>query len=220
MSEWTTYRAQDTLPSIRTDGAGGNPRLNNRAELVVAPIPHEWAADGRLFVASNVARQTALATGGTSFSDTAPAFIIDFPSGTTGIPLSFVLNQGGTVAGATPITVLITIDNKARYSSGGTAITPVNMRLDAPRTSGATVYGTSPTAAAIGTQISLYSALLAADVTPAADSFFPTGVVYEPPYPPYLVGPASIVIYTFAGTTQPSWFYSFVWAEIPTVSVT
>ena len=38
--------------------------------------------DGRAFMVSNAARETALAVGGTSFSDTAPAFILDVPSGT------------------------------------------------------------------------------------------------------------------------------------------
>ena len=54
--------------------------------------------DGRAFMVSNAARETALAVGGTSFSDTAPAFILDVPSGTGIVPLEIDLRQGGTVA--------------------------------------------------------------------------------------------------------------------------
>lgn len=208
---------QETYNSF-ADQSFARPRLNRRREVVVPDWRFQLVQDGRVFQVSNATRQTALAAGGTAFGDTTPAFVVDFPTGTTGVPLEIVLNQGGTVAGAT-INVLITVDSAIRFSTGGAVLTVRNCR-DAGPAAAASAYS-NPTALALDTAISLYSCLLAPDVSPAADSFFPTGVHYKAWENPYFcVGPASLVIYTFATTTQPSWFFRIVWAEIPTVSVT
>lgn len=188
--------------------------------LLNTPLAYDMARRGRVYQISNAARQTALATGGLSFSDTAPAFIVDFPSGTTGVPLEVTLNQGGTVAGGA-ITVILTYDNKLRFSSGGTAITPRSLRTDTPVAAAATAYGTSPTAAAVGLEMTLDAQLIAQDVTPAVDVNFPGVYKWrsDPHTLVHLVGPASLVIYTFAATTQPSWFFRVVWAEFPSTVV-
>ena len=167
--------------------------------------------DGRAFMVSNAARETALAVGGTSFSDTAPAFILDVPSGTGVVPLEIDLRQGGTVAGGV-ITVLATLSDKVRRASSGTSHTPQNMRFDEPQTSGCSFY-TGATAATNDDDISLFSGLFAQDL----DGAVGVSQVHwsaRDSYAPYLVGPASLVVYTFAGTTQPSWFFTFKWAEV------
>lgn len=195
-------------------------RANRRGEIVVPDFRIQLVQDGRVFQISNPAVETAIAAGhATAFSETANvAFIVDFPSGTTGIPLEVSLRQGGTAAGGATITALITQDRIVRYSSGGTALTPINLRDDAPNSTAAVAYY-GATAAAVNTDILLYGALVAMDVTPAIDTWTP-GINWEPSVPPVLVGPASLVIYTFSGTTPtPSWFFRIVWAEIPSVSV-
>ncbi|KKL47270.1 hypothetical protein LCGC14_2337250, partial [marine sediment metagenome] len=93
---------------INGEGSTGKLRLNRRGELVGIDQYQQWVADGRVFVASPAARETAEAIGSTSFSDTDPALLLDIPSGTTAIPLEIILNQGGTVAGGN-ITLLITL---------------------------------------------------------------------------------------------------------------
>ena len=167
--------------------------------------------DGRAFMVSNAARETALAVGGTSFSDTAPAFILDVPSGTGVVPLEIDLRQGGTVAGGM-ITVLATLSDKVRRASSGTSPTPQNMRFDEPQTSGCSFY-TGPTANTNDDDISLFSGLYEHNLDGALTT---SHVLWSArhSYAPYLVGPASLVVYTFAGSTQPSWFFTFKWAEV------
>lgn len=213
-------------PPYAGDGIYVAARMNRRGELIVPEFFAQLAVDGRIFQVSNPTRGTAVAMGGTSFSDTAPAFLVDVPSGTTIIPLEVAFSQGGTVAGAV-ITGLITYDNKLRYSSGGTAQTIRANRTDAPNASNCSAYsgGSAITAAAVGVANTLKARLISPDVSPSVDVAFPgyeQGLfwsVRESP-PPVLVGPASLVIYTYAGTTQPSWFYTIRWAEMPTVMVT
>ena len=167
--------------------------------------------DGRAFMVSNAARETALAVGGTSFSDTAPAFILDVPSGTGVVPLEIDLRQGGTVAGGM-ITVLATLSDKVRRASSGTSHTPQNMRFDEPQSAGCSFY-TGATAIANADDITLFGGLYEQDL----DGAVGVSQVHwsaRDSYAPYLVGPASLVIYTFAGTTQPSWFFTFKWAEV------
>ena len=182
--------------------------------LVVSDRYDQAILDGRAFMVSNAARETALAVGGTSFSDTAPAFVLDVPSGTGVVPLEIDLRQGGTVAGGV-ITVLATLSDKVRRASGGTSHTPQNMRFDEPQTSGCSFY-TGPTAAANDDDISLFSGLYEHNLDGAVTA---SQVFWSArhSYAPYLVGPASLVVYTFAGTTQPSWFFTVKWAEVSIV---
>jgi len=170
--------------------------------------------DGRAFMVSNAARETALAVGGTSFSDTAPAFILDVPSGTGIVPLEIDLRQGGTVAGGA-ITVLATLSDKVRRASSGTSHTPQSMRFDEPHAAKCSFY-TGPTANTNTDDISLFGGIYEHNLDGAitASQVFWSA---RTSFPPYLVGPASLVIYTFAGTTQPSWFFTIKWAEVSIV---
>lgn len=217
--------SQSTLPGV-PEGQAGYARLNRRSELVTAPIPFQWVQDGRVFQITNPAKQTALAMGGTSYSDTAPALVLDVASGTTMVPLYARFAQGGTVAGAVA-TLLITADTVARFTSGGTALTPRNLRSDGPVSTAVTSYygttATAITAAAVTTNWLLAGGLISPDVTPSVDVAFPgdfqNASMWVPVVAPHLVGPASLVVYLFAGTTQGSWFFNVTWAEIPSVSV-
>jgi hypothetical protein len=189
---------------------------NTRGEQVVISWEQQMVQAGRVFMVSNAARETALAMGGTSFSDTAPAFAFDVPNGITAIPLKLVMNQGGTVAGGV-ITCLITNDNKLRISSTGTVITSRNMRNDVPRAS-VCIFDVSPTAAGNALDSTLWAAILDQQVGAAASVGPNTRINWPEPgdVAPVLYGPASLVVYTFASTPQPSWFFSFKWAEFET----
>jgi len=185
--------------------------------LVVSDRYDQAILDGRAFMVSNAARETALAVGGTSFSDTAPAFVLDVPSGTGVVPLEIDLRQGGTVAGGA-ITVLATLSDKVRRASGGTAHTPRNMRFtvsgsDSNLASSGCSFYTGPTTNANSIDVSLFSGIYEHNLDGAVTA---SQVFWSArhSYAPYLVGPASLVVYTFAGTTQPSWFFTFKWAEV------
>lgn len=204
-------------PAANSEGTFPQYRMNRRAELVFSELMTELGQEGRIFFVSNSARQTALAVGGTSFSDTAPAFVVDVPSGTTMIPLEVVLNQGGTVAGGS-ITTIITLDNIARYSSGGTALTVRSARMNSRPSTAAVAYA-NPTLAAVGQEMTLHAHLMAADVTPTVEVPFTGLFTWRASYPMFMVGPASLVIYSFAATTQPSYFFRIAWAELDSTTV-
>ncbi len=211
--------AQNTPPAA-ADGSQWWPRLNRRAEIIVPDWQIQMAIEGRVFEVSNPVKGTAVAMGGTSYSDTAPAFLIDVPAATTMIPLVVNFRQAGTVAGGV-ITVNITVDSKLRFSAGGTAQTIRNNRTDAPLSSNCSAYsgGGAITALALGIHRTIWSSFLSPDVSPTADIEFPgfsncvdwTAHKY---LPPVLVGPASLVIYAWAAATQPSWFYTIQWLEM------
>ncbi|KKM88889.1 hypothetical protein LCGC14_1254180 [marine sediment metagenome] len=205
------------------EGAVGKIRLNRRSELVTIDAGQQWVFDGRVFIASNVARETAAAMGtaSASFSDTDPALLLDVPEGRTAVPLEIILNQGGTVGGGV-ITVLITLSDKTRYSSGGVLVTPQNMRFDRPGGSSCPFYeGTTDIVAnANADDITLHGAMLDQDVgtKPYANE---TRVHWSAKqfYAPELIGPASLVIYTYCASPQPSWFWSVKWVEFDTTQV-
>lgn len=215
------YETRQTTYISTPDGQSPKPRLNRRGEQVSPDFYQQLVQDGRVFLASNAARETAIAGGGTSFGDTAPAFLLDVPTGYTAIPLEIHLAQGGTVAGGI-ITVLVTLSDKVRYASGGAAITPQNMRFDEPYASACSFYdcGTDIVANANTDDITLWAAMLDQDVSTKPEASINVNWSARFNLAPLLVGPASLVIYAFAGSTEPSLFYNIIWAEIPTASVT
>ena len=203
---------------VNGEGSTGRIRLNRRGELVGIDQYQQWVADGRVFVASPAARETAEAIGSTSFSDTDPALLLDIPTGTTAIPLEIILNQGGTVAGGN-ITLLITLSDKIRYASAGVAITPKNMRFDVPRSSTCRFYSgsTDIVANANAEDLTLFAQNLVHDI----DTLEGGNVQWTARkfIAPVLIGPAAIPIYAVAGSTQPSFFYVVKWAEFDTTEV-
>lgn len=169
------------------------------------------ALAGRIFAASDADQNDAV-TGQTSFANTTPTFLLNVPSGTTAIPLWVNLQQSGSVAGDF-ITVIIEIDNIAAYASGGTSETVLSTRVDAPVANVATLYSGATATAGYG--VSLYHATMAEDVDPAsADAQFFGPVLWRPAAPVILVGPASLKVFTFAGTTGPTWLWSIGWCEL------
>ncbi len=111
-----TIVKQTKYPGFK-DGDAGKVRLNRRGEIVTADIYQQWVFDGRCFITSNTAMETAELLGDTTFAEAVGAIAIDVPSGVTMIPLEIMLAQGGTVAGG-DILVQLTADDKVRITSG------------------------------------------------------------------------------------------------------
>ena len=181
-------------------------------------LASQLAIEGLAFRASD-ADQNDLVTGQTSFVATTPTFLLDIPEGTTVIPLGINLNQTGTVAGGA-IDIIVEFDNADRYASGGTAETILSSRTTGPsgttNTSLCTLYS-NPTAEA-GYGIRVDAVTVGMDVSSAE------GVVNEYIWTPsggydFLVGPASLLVYTYAGTTGPTWFWTIKYGEILTVNL-
>lgn len=179
------------------------------------------AAEGRVFYASD-ADQNDLVTGQTSFAATTPTFLLSNPatSGRYMIPLLVGLSQTGTVAGGA-VDIIVEIDNADRYSSGGTQETVLCARTDSPL--GATaVDGTgsnkcilySGATASAGYGIRLAGVTIGQDVSPAEGAI--QQFIWTPQVGVDILAPgSSLLIYTYAGTTGPTVFWTIKWAEVP-----
>lgn len=177
------------------------------------------ALEGQAFYASDAA-QGDFVTGVTSFATTTPTFLLRVPSGTTAIPLGVSLAQASTVAGAA-ISVILEFDNAERFSAGGTTETILSARTIGPSSSSnataACTVLSNPTATdAYGIRVD--GVVLGPDVSSAE------GAVNQYLWTPsggysFLVGPAAMLVYTFAGTTAPTWLWTLKWAEVLTVNL-
>lgn len=165
------------------------------------------AAEGRVFDFAASAINTT-ATGTTTLANTTPTWLLDVPSGVTCIPLYASLQQAGTVAGGA-VTVIMEKDNADRYTSGGTAMTAYNDHgEDLP--TGVAFYSTigSAITATNAYGIQMWAPLVGQDVSPAEG--VSNELVWTPPGAlDFLVGPAAWLINTNAGTTGPTWQFSF-----------
>lgn len=173
------------------------------------------ALQGRIFYASDGDENDTI-TGATSFAATTPTLLIDVPAGAVAIPLLVNLRQTGSVAGDN-VSVAIAIETaKVRYSTGGTAETNIiSSRSDKPVSPSCKVYSAA-TAATAGTACAIYHDIVAEDVDPASADASRFTVDWRAPVPHILVGPASFLVFTYAGTTGPTWRWVLGWAEIPT----
>ena len=115
-----------------SEGQDRYARLNRRGELVVIDFFSQCIFDGRVFHLQIGTEDAPVNTTGT-LDDTLGDLLWDNPVGHAAIPLfvEFVLADATT---ATTINGMIEIDRAlARYSSGGTAYVPENLRTDRPR---------------------------------------------------------------------------------------
>lgn len=170
------------------------------------------ANQGRVYVASD-ADQNDLVTGQTSFAATTPTFMIDVPANIVCVPLLVSLGQTGTVAGDA-ISVIIEMDNADRYASSGTSETVLNTKTGGSVvTNACTVYSGATAESGYGAR--LFGITVAQDVAPAEG--ISNEIIWTPTSTPeFLVGPAAFLVYTYAATTGPTWFWTLKWAEFPT----
>lgn len=201
--------------------AGGmrNASGNRFGDLFTADWKYHLAQQGRIYYATDADANDAV-TGQTSFADTTPTFTLEVPSGTTAIPLRISLGQVGTVAGGA-VTVNIAISPTAlARASAGTAEAIANARTDVTAAGNCILYST-PTATTGLLIRNLYSTpLIGPDVSPAEGVF--TEVLWTPEkygHPVYLVGPSALGIFTWAGSTGPTWAWTIAWAEVPTATI-
>lgn len=177
--------------------------------LVSSDLLFRMAYTGKIFVACDAGDQNDTVTGQTSFAATTPTFLLRVPEGRTAIPLFLNLSQAGTVAGGA-IEVIIEADFDDRYSTGGTSEKVKGMKKGTAALS--TVYS-NPTARA-GFGVRLWGAFIGPDVSTAEGAV--PGPFWKPEVPMLLEGPASLLVFTSATATGPTWIWSLGFAEIPT----
>ena len=137
-----------SLPALSAEAVQQQLRVGGRGEQYVVPLTsgtYGLADEGSYFKATNATPGTGIIHAlTTAFSATAGLFCLRNTDGEGAkrIYLDYLrLVTGATAIGmtaATSIEMAVTVDNTNRYSSGGTAITPVNANMDS---AGATVAG-------------------------------------------------------------------------------
>lgn len=188
-----------------------NPGPSVFGATVTSDLMWRLSKMGRLYIASD-ADYNDLVTGQTSAANTTPTFLHRVPSGTVAIPLYLNLGQTSTVAGGA-IDVIIAISDVDRYSSAGTSERIYNPSKNNPRVPASTFYS-GATASDVNGGNRIFGATIGPDVSPAEGAV--QGPFWRPEMPYVLEGPASLLVWTYAGTTGPTWFWSYGFAEFTT----
>lgn len=215
---------QDTLTTL---GDGNTPPVPMARMGFPASIS-KWdmfALAGRMFNLKEGTVGTALtfsAADNAGIVLTAPSIRFTVPTGYTVFPrrLNLALIPGATTVD-NEIAVLATDSNS--YTSGGTAVTPLNWRTDAPAASAVTncyhCSGSAIVEAALGNVRALHQAVY----TPAAAyaTSYNLNINYTVQWDDLIpiVGPASFLVFVSAKTAAVTGFFSLDWAEVLTVNV-
>lgn len=195
-------------------------RVNPRGELVVPDWMTQLAMDGRVFNASNPVQETNqdISTTARGTDNVSPALLLDVPASTVAFPLYIMLMPISQTTDEA-VTVSINTDDGVRYSSGGQAVTPLNMRKDDPVTSACSFYNGSTAITAIANvdDDTIWAALIpAGDVPAVSGTRLPLIWTAKEAIPPMLVGPASMLIFVTSATADTLFRWSVQWAEFST----
>ena len=123
-------------------------RTTPRGEIVGMDWIQQAAFDGKLFIVT-LGTEDAPINSTTSIDDQLVWAVIDVPADSTIVPV-YCEVAAATWGSSTLSNVMLEVDNTAnRYSSGGSAFTPLNMNTASSNTSGVTAYvGTDVTVSA------------------------------------------------------------------------
>lgn len=199
------------------DGSGSEPRLNRRAETVVSDFWTQMLLDGKLFHIQ-AGTEDAPVTATASIDDQLAMMLID-QSSANYVMLPFAAQAKiANWSTSTLFNAMIEADlAKVRYSSGGTAIVPRNMRSDTPYSFNGVAYvsGASDIVAAAksaGTDsVELYRGLVVEDAqaTPGADGA-DIGLNYSARKDALvaIVGVGSLILHLGAATADPAVYAS------------
>lgn len=212
---------QDALRALGDGNVAPFPQLR----MGVPPVASKWdlfALQGRMFNLKQTTIGTAL-SGATADNGgivlTVPWVQFTVPSGTTVFPHR--LNLALETAAGTLNEIAWVYTQSDSYTSGGTALTPLNWRTDNPRSTAVTNCVVGPSGGVITEAALVGVRALYQDVVPAAFAANATdqyciNVIFDDLIP--VVGPASVILYLTGATTTPSGVFTLDWAEVPTVS--
>lgn len=200
-------------------------RLNRRGELVVVDFFSQCILDGRTFH-MQLGTEDAPIDSTAAVDDTLAWVLMDNSAGWATIPTLYKVSVAGWTT-ATIGNVMLEVDRaKARYSSGGTAYVPENLRTDRPRVAVGTFYvGTDITASAktaVPGSIELWRHVLNEDVTTTATGGENVNVVqFNARVDPFavVVDVGSILGYFGATTADLTGYGAFQFIQLPKESV-
>jgi len=179
-----------------------------------------FALQGKMFTAHQATIGTAIAGSAADAGGivlTAPSFRFSVPTGTT----VFVrhLNIALATAAGTVNEVALAYTNSNSYTSGGTAVVPLNWRTDNPLATVVTSCYVAAGSAIVENTLSS-PRILYQDLHPlafaAGESHYRIDKWFDDLIP--VVGPASVLFWLSAATTSASMLFSIDWAEIATSS--
>ena len=131
------------------EGQDRNIRINRRAETVVTDFWLQMVLDGRMFH-MQVGTENEPVPGTVAIDDELVWMLVDGAAGTVWLPAIVNIEVEGASTSAN-LASMFEIDNsKVRFTSGGSAFVPANLRTDSPRDSVAATarVGTDITASA------------------------------------------------------------------------
>lgn len=182
-----------------------------------------FALQGRMFNLKQTTIGTALAGSAADNAGivlTAPTVHLTVPLGITMFPRRFDLALINTGVNNELAIIYTSTDT---FTSGGTALTPLNWRTDNPRASSLTNVTHAAGAAIVEATLvgvrALYQRVIplaAAFATNYTLQYLET-VIWDDLRP--IIGPASFLIFLSAKTAANTHYFSLDWAEVPTVSV-
>jgi len=213
---------QDSLLSL----GDGNTPPQALLRMGIMPVATKWdlfALGGYMFTAKETTIGTALtgsAANAAGIVTTAPTFRFTVPTGTTVFPRRVNVSFASMAGVDNEIAVAYT--DSASYTSGGTAITPLNWRTDAPRATAVTncvhASGSAIIEAALGNVRAIYQSVIPLAFTFASSYTLEKTIDVKFDYLMPIVGPASFLIWLSGKTTANTHYLTVEWAEVPTKS--
>ncbi len=215
-----------SVPRETADGTFMPARGNRDGALFTADWVMGLALEGRVFCANAGTYTTPISMSeGSAIDNTEIDFLVEVPNGTTVIPISIdIYFEVFGSNGALEIMASLGTGGTFAYT-GGSAVTPTNMRADAPHKSGCTIYTGMNNAVCTYHTVNVSEfwrdgAQKAVTKTTATNSISNWDrVVYswslkDKLAPPVAVGACDISI--FMSGQAPTAFVTFIYAELPT----
>ena len=210
-----------------SEGQERSARLNRRGELVTIDFLTQLILDGRVFH-MQLGTEDAPINSTTVIDDQLSFGVADNALGFTMIPLHYACSVA-TWTTSTLINVMLEIDRALnRYSSGGTAYVPENLRTDRPRAAvgGAFYVGTDVTIAAktaVPGSIELWRHVGAEDnvgTSTGAENINAVQYTFRTHPIAAIVGVGSAVLHFGVATADVTGYGLFDFGQLPTDSVT
>jgi len=156
----------------------------------------------------------------TSIDDVTVWALVDVPSGYIAIPIRAECHVA-TFTTATLVNAMLEVDNgKVRYSTGGTAFTPLNLHTGSSAASGCTAYVNTGTEAGVTASAKTSSGSIeVARMVITEDAIATTSgdekcFIYDDVCPPYVEGPASMLLHFGAATADVTGYGLLRWIEL------
>jgi hypothetical protein len=200
--------------------------LNRMGCRVVVPFREALALAGYVSVSTGTAGGAdaetgeAAADGNFTNDPVEPTYLIDIPGGTCLIPLE--VSVAFEVIEDANAQIAIMSDEIMRYSSGGVAAVVARgiKTNSSPGPATQIVYsGDSAITATAAQAERIHYQWLTWDDTQAAEGQNYPVIFWKPAVLPFLVGPASFLIYAHGSNAGPEVRISVTWAELPTTFV-